>query len=1044
MLDSSDPTFSKTAMHPRGILYSTILAAAVLPAGALDFGRDVFPILQRSCFECHAAELRKSELRLDSSEGMRKGGSGGTVVVSGKATESELYRRITLPREDADAMPKRGAALTGKETAILRDWINAGAVWPEAFQIPKHWAYLTPTKPELPNVRAHGSVRNEIDRFVLARLEESGMTFSPEADRATLIRRLSLDLTGIPPTPAQLRNFLEDRSEAAFETLVDRLLASEEFGVKWARPWLDYARYADSHGYQRDNIREIWAYRDWVISALNSDMPFDRFTVEQLAGDLIPGATEAQKIATGFNQNAPTNVEAGTEPEETRVNQIFDRVNTLGTVWLGTTFECSQCHDHKYDPFTMKDYYGMFAFFNGTELEADRTNPNSPGSIQFSGTYLDLTDPQVESRRRKLNVRAADLKAELASRSKHLGGTDAEWEKAFLKTAGESAREHVLRPRSVAVTSEAEWEFLDDESVLFTGNVPDKDDYTFVVETELSGITGLKVEFLADDSLPGNGPGRGNGQKANVVLNDFAIEARSIADGMAIPSKVVDVSADYSQGSWDVKRLLDSDPATGWAIAPKFGESHWFQAIFSRPVSGSGGARIELKLVQQYGGGRVAGRVRISAITGNPRAGGLPGELLAIVETAPAGRSKKQIQALREYRVENDPAVRELKAEIAAIEKESKGLAGARTLVMREMENPRESFMFKRGVYTQPGAAIEPRVPGVLHPLKPRHFEFEGKPIGRTNRLVMAQWLVDKENPIAARAAVNRFWLELFGRGLVTTPEDFGLKGDAPTHPKLLDWLAVSFMENDWSLKQMLRRIVSSATYRQSSKIQPALHDADPANVLLSRGPRFRLSAEQIRDNALAIAGLLSTGKGGEPVKPSQPDGVWSKVGGTNYKYETSPGEQRYRRGVYVVLKRGAPYPSFVNFDANNRMACRVQRTRSNTPLQALTLMNDPVFVEAATAFAGRLLSEAKSTDFAERLDHAFLLALSRSARPVERETLRELYQAQLADSWDDKVATRQFVGRTALPKGITAEQFVAWYAVATAILNLDETITKG
>lgn len=1020
---------------------ATVLAGA---AGAVDFGRDVFPVLQRSCFECHGSEVQKAGLRLDTAAGVSRGGKDGPVVVAGKAAASELYRRVTLPREHEDVMPKRGEPLSAQEAGRLRDWINDGARWPADFVTPTHWAYVAPRKALLPAVKDAARARNEIDRFVLAKLEANGLSFSPEADRATLIRRLSLDLIGLPPTPKEAQAFLSDRSESAYETLVDRLLASAEFGPRWAQPWLDYARYADSHGFQRDNFRDIWAYRDWVINALNQDMPFDRFTIEQLAGDLIPDATEAQRIASGFNQNAPTNVEAGTEPEETRVNQIFDRINTLGTVWLGTTFECAQCHDHKYDPFTMKDYYGMFAFFNGTELEADRTNPEAPGSIQFKGTYMDLSDPAVGAQREQLEARVAALQKQVKARTRMLAGSDPDWEKALLAQAGEAAREHVLKPVEVAVTSEAEWELQEDGSVLFTGNVPDKDDYTLVAEAELQNISGLKIEFLADESLPANGPARGNGNKPNVVLNDFAVALSSVAEGTKADVKVIDVAADFSQSNWNVKQLLDGDPATGWAIAPKFGESHWFTAQFSRPVTFAGGTRIEVKLIQQYGGGRVAGRVRLSAITGNFKTDTVPGELMAILETPRARRSRDQLIALRKFRADNDPMLREFNAEIAAKEKQIKALTATRTLVMRELAEPRETHIFTRGVFTVPGDRIEPRVPAVLHPLNDRHFTYAGRKIERANRLVMAQWLADRENPIAARAAVNRFWQELFGRGLVTTPEDFGVKGDPPTHPELLDWLAVTFMDDNWSLKQILKRIVLSATYRQSSKVTPRLLELDPSNTLLSRGARFRLTAEQIRDNALAIAGLLSKGKGGEPIKPPQPAGVWSKVGGTNYKYETSPGEKEYRRGVYVVWKRGAPYPSFVNFDANNRMACRVQRPRSNTPLQALTLMNDPVYVEAAMAFARRVLADVPEGDFPARIDHAFQLALTRAAKPAEQKALLRLYQQQLRDSRRDARSTKTFVGRFKLPAGADAADFTAWYAVAAAILNFDEAITKG
>jgi hypothetical protein len=614
----------------------------------------------------------------------------------------------------------------------------------------------------------------------------------------------------------------------------------------------------------------------------------------------------------------------------------------------------------------------------------------------------------------------------------------------LLARAKQAAREHVLNPVEVKAASGATVRRLEDGSLLFTGEVPDKDDYSFVAETGLEEISGLKIEFLADPSLPANGPARGNGNKPNVVLNDFTIEVASLSDGARVQSEVVEVAADFSQSNWKVSRLLDGDPETGWAIAPKFGESHWFTARFATPIRASGGARMTVKLIQRYGGGRVAGRVRLSAITGDFGGEALPGEILAVLETPLRERSREQALALRKHREADDVELTRLNADIAAAEKEIKSLASPKTLVMREMAEPRETRVFKRGVFTQPGEVIQPRVPAVLHALSERHFRYGESRIERPNRLVMAQWLMDEENPVVARAAVNRFWQEIFGRGLVTTPEDFGVKGDLPTHPGLLDWLAVSFMEDGWSVKRLLKRIVMSATYRQSSVIQDRMRQVDPANALFSRGARFRLTAEQIRDNALAIAGLLSRAKGGEPIKPPQPAGVWSKVGGTNYDYKTSPGEQRYRRGVYVVWKRGAPYPSFVNFDANNRMACRVQRPRSNTPLQALTLMNDPVYVEAAMAFARRVLSEMPEVTLEARLDRAFRIAIARDAKPSERRVLAKLHAEQLQSARDDETGTKAFIGSFKLPDDVEPAALAAWYAVAAAILNADETITRG
>ncbi len=1010
----------------------------------VEFARDVFPIFQRACFECHGEKLQKGGLRLDQKSATLFSGQDSVVIARGAAGKSELYRRITLPGEHEDIMPNRGEPLKKREIELIRDWINAGAPWPDGFRVPKHWAYVAPVKQPLPQVTAERWVRNELDRFVLARLERDELQPSPEASRETLIRRLSLDLIGIPPSPDEVDAFLSDKSADAYESLVNRLLKSDEFGVRWARPWLDYARYADSHGYQRDNFREIWAYRDWVVNALNADMPFDRFSIEQLAGDLIPNATQAQKIATGFNQNSPTNVEAGTEPEETRVNQVFDRVNTLATVWLGSTLECAQCHNHKYDPFSMKDYYGLFAFFNTTELEANRTNPNAPGSIKFQGTYMDLTDQGVEARKTEWKKSIATLKTKMKQFNRRFLRSDPKWEKEMLAKAAMVAKHHVLDIADVTVSAGSTYQRLNDKSLLFTGKVPDKEDYTLTVATDQPIVSGLKIEFLADKSLNGNGPARGNGERPNTVLNHFEIKGRPAPGGELGAVDIASVTADYSQPNWHVSQLLDDDLTTGWAIAGQFGKSHWFTAEFANPIAYEGGNEFQIKLIQQFGGGRQAGRVRISAITGDPKAGNISSEIIDIVKLPFNERSGQQIAALQKFRSESDPEFLKAKSDLADTEKQLKNLEAPKTLVMREQAKLRESFMLTRGVFSIHGEKVEPTVPAVLHPLRKKHFQFGEKTFERPNRLVMAQWLMDRENPITARATVNRFWQELFGHGIVTTPEDFGIKGDSPTHPALLDWLSVYFVDNNWSIKQTLKKIVMSATYRQSSKINEKLTEIDPQNALYARGPRFRMSAEMIRDNALGIAGLLSTGKGGPSIKPYQPDGVWTKVGGDAYKYVVSPGEKKYRRGIYVVRKRGAPYPSFVNFDANNRMACRVNRRRSNTPLQALTLMNDPVYIEAAMAFAKRILTEKPKASTEERIDHAVRIALTRSARTMETKVLRQLYHQQLKSARDDANSTTAFVGQFQIPATVDAAEFVAWYAVAAALLNLDETITKG
>ena len=965
---------------PRAIVFSAALSAIACGA-EVDFARDVYPVLQRSCFECHGPEKQKGKLRLDTREAAFQGGDSGAAIVKGKPDESELLRRVALPKTDDDVMPNRGDLLSKTELEQIRRWIAAGAPWPDGLKAARHWAYVPPVKAALPSGGG-----NAIDAFVRARLQREGLPPSPDAELPILARRLHLDLTGLPPTPTEVDAFVAEsirNPQSAIRKLADRLLASPQYGEKWARPWLDAARYADSHGFQRDDLRELWPYRDWVIRALNADMPFDQFTIEQLAGDLLPNATEEQRIATGFNRCTPCNVEAGTDPEENRVNQVFDRVNTLGAVWLGTTLECTQCHDHKYDPFTMRDYYGLFSFFNNTELEAERSNPKTPGSIRFLGPYLDVREPVTDAERTRLTAEISAVKAELAAGG---GVIPAEPKRARAKRAAEPASApvttaagvHPLTPDDFDSAGGANHKILDDGSVLLVGDPPETDTYTITVRTALTGITGFKLEALTDDTLPGMGPGRGDPERTNFVLQEFTVTAGGQ------PVALTDAQADFSQANWDPSGAIDGKPKTGWAIAPQFHKPHWATFRTAAPLGSKAGAVFTFRLVQEYGNARTIGRVRISALTGAEAASPPPA----------------------------NPELKRLNARLAALEKSLKALGQARTLVMREVTPPRASAIFPRGDFRSPGGSIEPLTPATLHPLRSE---------APRDRLALARWLVSRENPLVARVIVNRLWTELFGEGLVSTPEDFGVKGERPSHPELLDWLAVEFIENGWSQKQLLRVIVTSATYRQASRATPALIERDPKNRLLARGPRFRLSAESIRDNALAISGLLSLKQFGPPIRPPQPAGLWTKVGGEKYEYEVSPGEEQHRRGLYVVLKRMSPYPSFITFDATARLACRVKRPSSNTPLQALTLLNDPVYVAAARAFATRIVREQPAADTDARLRHGFRLAVARPPRDAELAVLRKLHADESANSAD-----------------------AAWFAVASALLNLDETITKN
>lgn len=1019
-------------------LLDSVGGGSAVRAEQIDFARDIYPILQRACFECHGAQKQEAGLRLDASSFALR---DTAVIQPGDAGASELVRRIRLPAGDPDVMPSRGATLQRAEIDRITAWIDAGAVWPADLQPARHWSYIPPGRASLPQVEAgQGSIDNPIDAWIFDRLRREELTFSPPADRVTLIRRLSLDLIGLPPSIAAIEAFERDDSPGAYERLVDQLLASDQYGVKWARSWLDYARYADSHGFQRDDFRDLWPYRDWVVNALNSDLPFDQFTVEQLAGDLLPDATESQRVATGFNRSAPTNVEAGSDPEETRVNQVHDRVHTLGMVWLGTTLECAQCHDHKYDPFTQRDYYRLFAFFNNTALEADRTNPNVPGSIQFRGPMMELADAAVTAQRRELDEAMAQVKQELAALQEAAKRDLATWEERQRTRSTKQASEQVLPIEAFTSLEGATYKLLDDHSVLLGGEpAPETDTYLLTARTTQTAIRGLKIETLTDDSLPGKGPGRGDSKRPNFVLNRVVVTiAPADGSGPETPVRFREATASFSQANQAVRNLLKDDNPTnlGWAINPRFHESHWARLITTEPIGFAGGSLLRVRLEQRFGGARTIGRVRLSLIMGDEESDSVSAELKSLLAIPAGERNAKQREQLIALRMKDEPEYRKLKKKQDDLEQARSQLKLPSTLVMQE-ETPRSSMVFGRGDFRNPGEAVEPGTPTTLHAL----------PAGSSavlSRLDLARWLVQRDNPLVARVVVNRWWAELMGQGLVATLEDFGLKGERPTHPELLDWLACEFMDQGWSQKKLLKTIVMSKTYQQSSRIEMSVGQRDERNQLYSRGPRQRLEAELIRDNALAISGLLNPRLGGSPIRPYQPDGLWIKVGGQRYDYVVSAGDEKYRRGLYVVWKRGAPYPSFVNFDANNRMACRVSRPRSNTPLQALVLLNDPVYVEAAQAFALRLHRECANQDDADKLRHAFRLALARTPSGEELTILLDLLHAERAAREADPMGVKRFIGDLILPEGLSASEFTAWYAVAATLLNLDECISKG
>jgi hypothetical protein len=1069
-------------------------ADAVPSEPPVQFNRDVQPILSQHCFKCHGPAQQEGGLRLDLREAaLGEADSGARAIIPGDVQRSELLRRVTSHVEGY-RMPAEGEPLAQQSIAVLRAWIAAGAPYE------KHWAFQPPRRPALPAVQHADWCRNPIDYFILARMEAAGWQPSPPADREKWLRRVTLDLTGLPPTVQEIDDFLADKRPDAAQRVVDRLLASPRFGERWARPWLDAARYGDSNGYQRDNRREAWAYRDWVVQALNADMPFDQFTIEQMAGDLLPGASLSQRIATGFHRNTLVNIEAGTDPEEERVNAVVDRVNTVATVWLGLTLECAQCHDHKYDPFTQRDYYQLYAFFNGTEDEIRKVGSRR----DFVGPWVELPlTGEQQQRRAELQAQIADVQSRLdASLRAARAQLDTQIAQASRQQAG--PRWHVLEVLEAVATGGARLVLQEDGSLLATGPNPPHATYTVTTQTRVTGITAARLEVLTDPSLPDGGPGRGD--RPNFILSELALEMASVNDPTQVfPVPIASASADFSQNGYPVAAAIDGNTKTGWAINPEFSKPHTAVFVLKEPAGFSEGTRLTFRLDQQYGQQRTIGRFRLSVTSDAIDNAPADDEIRRILALPPSQRTAKQQQQLEEHFLAGVPEIQRLRQQLAQLQQQLASIAPYTALVMKEMPQPRPTHVLQRGDFLKPGDEVQPGVPAALHPLRhllstsaagvrarahpqrpqtpeevhtqpqarsgpieqppDRLHAATSDPSRRPNRLDLAHWLVDENNPLTARVTVNRLWAELYGRGLVTTPEDFGTQGQPPTHPELLDYLATEFMQQGWSVKHMLRLMVTSAAYAQDSRVTPELWRRDPENSWYARGPRFRMDAEMIRDSLLAASGLLSQRLYGPPVFPYQPPGVWNHIGQTDNNYVQSQGDDQYRRALYVYLRRSVPYPSFVNFDMPSREQCVVQRSRSNTPLQALTLLNDPVYVEAAGSLAGLLLRELPQASAQERIVYAFRRVLGRTPRSDELALLRDAYAQELAHYRANPEAARRLrerwmpelyretnpqvetaSGRAARPVAgdEDAVEFAAWFQVAGVLLNLDEAITKN
>ena len=1031
---------------------------AQTPAAAVDYARDVRPLLEARCYECHGPKKTRGRLRLDVKIAALKGGKTGPAVIPGNADDSLLVRRI-LGLDGEDRMPLDKDPLPASEVAVLRAWVGQGAQWPDdppgtsaavalaPDDAPPHWAYRRPTRPTPPAVSHTAWVRNPIDQFVAARLEKDGLAPSPEASKEALVRRVSLDLIGLPPTLAEIDAFTADTRPDAYDRLVDRLLASPHYGERWARPWLDLARYADSNGYEKDSLRTMWKYRDWVIKALNADLPFDQFTIEQLAGDMLPHPTSDQLIASGFHRNTLLNQEGGIDVEEARWETLLDRVNTTGTVWLGTTIGCAQCHNHKYDPFSQRDYYRLLAFFDNAEY----TVMGKPGSDHWiQEPSLDLPTPDQEDKRTALVAELKTLNARLTDPSSELDQAQTAWEGGF---GAIDSTWTALTPAS-AHADTATLTVKNDGSVLASGIHAGRDRYVVDVPLPEGAITGFRLEALPDPSLPKGGPGRD--YYGNFVLTGFKID---LIDAHGTSSVHLTKAATDDQTGGDVTDLLTPsgrvyarDVAPGWSVdATRDAVRLSRQAVFlpETPIA-STGARARVTLSFNGGAvGQALGRFRLSTTNAlTPlEIVSIRAKTRAILATPADKRSEDEQKTVRaEYRA-SAPSLAQVRDRIAAIGNQLQALGIVAALVMHERDSHERpsTFFHERGAYLSPGERVYAATPGVLPALTEAEMP---------NRLGLARWIVSPSNPLTARVAVNHAWEQLFGRGIVETSEDFGTQGAPPSHPELLDWLATELVRLKWSQKALHRLIVTSATYRQDASVTPSLLEKDSYNRLMARGPRFRMDAEMIRDVELAASGLLSPKIGGPSVFPPQPEGIWDNPY-SDAKWVISEGEDRHRRGLYTFARRTSPYPSFMTFDATSREFCTVRRVRTNTPLQALTLLNDEVYFEAARALAARTRQEAPapagaSPTAVERARAAYAFRLCTSRMPTAEEIDRILlsfkhqlahYKARPADA--AKVmhdATPRDGGRRRQDR---LAEGAAWTLVANALLNLDETVTK-
>jgi len=1006
-----------------------------------DFVSQVLPLFEKHCLSCHGKDKQESGLRLDQRDKAMSGGDSGRSIAPGNSVESKLIHYVTGVDPD-HVMPPEGKRLSVEEIGILRAWIDGGAVWPDshAQQADKsnHWAYQPLRVDTPPMVQNKDWPVNPIDQFVLAKLEARGLAPSKEADRTTLIRRLSLDLLGLLPSIEEVDRFVSNPRSNAYEEVVDRMLDSPHFGERWGRHWLDMARYADSDGYEKDNPRpDAYRWRDWVIDSINDDMPFDQFTIEQLAGDLLPNATDMQRLATAFHRQTLTNTEGGTDQEQFRVEACFDRTETTGAVWLGLTVGCARCHSHKYDAISQREYYQLFAFFNNGD-EQTHVVPKSAGDIEAYTIAKAEHDRSVASAMATLKQEQSKLEPEFRA-----------WEieaSELLKQASEKPvkRELLMAPKA---SSDGEVTFANqkDGSFLASGKNPEQATYTVVGKTSGTSFDTLRLDVLADKSLPAKGPGRV--KHGNFVLSELVLEV-SESEDFASPRKLAfdAAKADHEQADkpWIAKNAIDSDLQSGWAIGPAYGKDHWAEFHLAEPMLDSKPLYVRIRLVQAYGKQHTIGRFKLSLQSGTEPAISLPANVVKSLSVASAERTESQRQELLEHFSSMAPATKKLVENLASLQKKEppKPELSVRVLAQR-VKDPRKTFVLRRGEFLEPllESEVLPASLETLPALPSRRTD------GPADRLDLAQWLVSTDNPIVPRVTVNHVWRLLFGTGIVKSANDFGVRGEPPTHPELLDWLARQFISlppsgQAWSRKKLIKQIVMSATYRQSSKVRSDLLDSDPQNQLLARQNRLRVEGEIVRDISLDAAGLLAHKIGGPSVFPALPPGIAELSYAGNFKWNVSQGSDRYRRGMYTFFKRTSPHPNLITFDCPDANLVCVDRNKSNTPLQALVALNNESFSEAARGLAHRILDMPVSKDESNRLALGFRLCVS---RPPAAHELRELTDLlSLTQQWylDHPEDAKKLIGGYPFSH---AEQHknAAWIATARVLINLDEFITR-